>query len=173
MNEAGQLNGLQRWLFKHLPVVLLAEPFEILIVLIATVDVVNLAIHELMGSDQLFIGYYYGRSGLWAWIGFIMLGNLLIVTGLALSANHDALTVRKAEMSGLIIYGIGFAFYGYTNLAIGLGRGGPVVFPLLNEGIVIGFVTACVVRIVTLATPFTALSVTRTERIKLIKAELR
>jgi hypothetical protein len=165
---------VQAWLFRRIPAIVLAEPFEIFLVILAVLDVLSLVLHEIQRSDQAFIGYFYGPLGLWIWVVFLMTGNSLIVAGLSYAANHSSLQVRRLEMSGLLVYAVGFGFYGYTNLAVGLGRPGvPAVYPILSEFIVLSIVVTCGIRALTLSNPITALSVTRTQRIKLIKEELK
>ena len=168
------LGRIRRRLFLALPIPFIAEPFEVFVVTLATVDVIVLGLHELQGTDQLFIDYYYDPLGLWLWVVFVMVGNALILFGLAVAADHDSLTVRRSEVAGLLIYSVGFGFYGYTNLAIGLSRPGlPDIYPILGEVIVLSLVAGCLVRALVLSLPLSALAVTRSQRIKLIKESLR
>lgn len=161
-------------LFRWIPTAVLAEPFEIFLVILATIDVVTLSFHEIQHSDQLFINYFYGPAGLWAWASFMMLGNILMVAALARMNIQNAFNIRRMEVAGLLIYSAAFGFYAYMNLARGLNTPGiPDVYPILSEVVLVSAVLACLLRALSLISPITALAVSRAQRIKMIKAELK
>ena len=87
---------------------------------------------------------------------------------------QNAFQVRRLEITGLLIYAVAFGFYAYTTLARGLNTPGiPDVYPILSEVILVSAVLACLLRALSLISPITALAVSRAQRIKMIKAELK
>lgn len=83
---------------------ILANPFEFCVAIaffIAGLNTVNILIHY---GDQPRVGLLsLSPVVLWMWIVSIMLGALLMLTGLALPGRHP--TVRATEAAGLFISG--------------------------------------------------------------------
>jgi hypothetical protein len=160
--------------FTKLPAGLTAEPFEILLITIGSLDAVRLLLQHFQHLDEsTFLPYYHGVIGLFIWTGVMLAASVVLIWALATLDNHNLLEVRKFEITGLWLYAVAFGWYGYTNLSVGLSAGGPVVYPILSEVIIIVIVLACVVRAITLASPITALSVSRVNRVRQIQGQLK
>lgn len=172
----GKLPWTQKAFFKSfikIPSAFIAEPFEIFLVALGLLDAVTLLLHRIMGSDKLFIAYYHGPVGLYIWSGVVISASVFLIWALSTMESKNLLAVRKLEITGLSMYAAAFAFYSYSNLSVGLNSGLPIIYPIINEIILTALVGSCLVRALSLASPITALSVTRVNRVKQIKAQLK
>jgi len=126
-----------------------------------------------MGTDQLFISYYYGPIGLYIWASGMIVASICLTWSLVTMESRNLLAVRKLEIAGLLLYALAFGYYSYSNLSVGLASPLPVIYPIITEAILIVLVLACVTRALSLASPVTALAVARVNRVKQIKEQLR
>lgn len=160
--------------FVRLPAGFIAEPFEAFLVILALSDSVTLLLHHFFGTDQVFLPYYHGAVGLFIWAGVLAAASVLLLWALSTMQNHNLLAVRKLEIIGMWLYAAAFSYYVYSNISVGIDTSGqPVVFTVLPAIVISVLVLACVARAISLASPITALSVTRVNRVKVIQAQLR
>ena len=160
--------------FAKIPAGYVAEPFEIFLVILAMSDSLTLLLHYFQGTDQTLLPYYHGALGLFIWAGVLATASVILIWALSTLENHNLLAVRKLEITGLWLYAAAFSYYVYGNISVGLENAAqPIVFPILSAIVISVLVCACVVRAISLASPITALSVTRVNRVKQIQGQLK
>jgi hypothetical protein len=158
--------------FAKIPAGFVAEPFEIFLVILALSDSLTLLLHYFQNTDQAFLPYYHGAAGLFIWAGVLAAASVILLWALGTMESHNLLAVRKLEITGLWLYAVAFSYYVYGNISVGLSAPQPLVFTILPATVISILVCACVVRAISLASPITALSVTRVNRVKQIQAQL-
>jgi len=176
--EADDRLGFWRRLFFHgfikTPSSLIAEPFEVFLVVLALLDAVSLLIRHEHGTDRPLLAYYHGAAGLYIWASSMLVASCSLLWSLFRMHNYNLMKTRRLEIFGMWIYAFAFGWYGYSNFSVGTTAARtPVLYPVISEVIISVLVIACVVRAVSLASPITALSVARVQRVKQIKKELQ
>lgn len=159
--------------FTKLPAGLVSEPFELFLVTLALSDSLTLLFHYFLGSAQPSLPYYHGVVGLLLWSGLVAAASVIMIWALVKLDNHNLLEVRKLEITGLWLYAVVFGYYVYGNLSVGLSSSQPLVFTILPATVISMLVLACAVRAISLASPITALTVTRVNRVRLIQDQLK
>lgn len=164
------------FIFRKLPSALLAEPFEFFLAVLATVIATNLLTQEVQFGHIAVEPYFHGSLGLFLWASFLSIGNVLTLVGVSKIGKVSLLGMRVMEITGLSIYALSFSYYLYAYFSVtiapqpGSVRG--VVYQVYGIVEIVSLILASLIRIVVLSSPLTALSVTRVERIKLIKEQL-
>lgn len=160
--------------FVRIPAGLVSEPFEAFLVVLALSDCLTLLLHYFLNSDTAaFLPYFDGAVGLLIWTGIVVSASVTLVYALSTMQNHNLLAVRKLEIVGMWLYATAFGWYVYSNISVGVQLPQPIIFTVLPAVVISFLVLACVVRAISLASPITALSVTRVNRVKQIQSQLR
>lgn len=172
----GRIPLLQKLFFKAFvktPAGLIAEPFEIFLVVFGLLASISLLLQHFQHLDTLSLPYYHGVVGEFIFAISLAVASAVLIWAQTVMEQRNLLAIRRWEIFGLWLYAVIFGYYAYETLAVGLSLPEAAVYPILSDGAIIVLVLACVIRAVSLSSPITALSVSRINRVKQIKAQLK
>lgn len=163
--------------FRLVPSIVLAEPFELFWAFYGTIGAVAIVIraarHQLPANLASLPHFGPGNAGVYTWAAVLFSGSALIATGL-LAAGRSPLAVRprQIEGAGLILFSAPLAQQLWLAV-VTLTHGGPLfVYQLLNT-LTLGFlVLSAVVRVVAISSPAGIMAVSRISRIRLVRKQL-
>lgn len=166
-----------RWVFKHTPAIILAEPFECFLIAYGVIIGLIITFNVFLGgseSPQLYD--VLPRVLLLTWAGVFIAGSILIGLGLARASATSAVKTksRRFEVIGLCITGSALLVYLIAS---------PLRLPhdnlyhwsvlILGSLVLLGWVVAIGVRLTLITSSVFLLATNRLTRIRLLKEELR
>lgn len=169
--------GFHRWLFRYVPAVILAEPFECFLIaygITIGVSILNAVFLGDGSTPQLYD--VLNKTLLVAWGVAFLVGSAFVGVGLTIASHKSALSPRdrRWEVAGLSIVGTALTLYGVA-APLRLPHGNPyqIITLVASVAILAAWVMAIAVRITLITSPVFLLATSRLTRIRLMKQEIQ